>query len=153
MPNDDWAIQLAVRSISLKCIIELWSYSTCNNEQFHTDLRQFIEIHRTELANVFCESQTFKIFVETYNRHFGQCEKVNKIEMFDYLPNMGAVNLKNPHITYYFIEYYGMDALNVPELPMALIFGKWVSCSWKSNPLNFPYIYFFFDLYPKVVQR
>lgn len=126
LPNDDWAKQLAIRSISLKCIIELWSQSECT-KQFHINLKQFIENHKTQLATIFCQTQTFKIFVETYNRHFGQSEKVEKIEMFDYLPNLGAVNLKAPDTTYYFIEYYGMDTLNVPELPMALIFGKWVS--------------------------
>lgn len=65
--------------------------------------------------------------METYNKHITQKEKVDRIETFGYLPIKGEVNLKNPDVNWWYIEYYGLDNMSVPEEPMDIVFGKWVS--------------------------
>lgn len=72
-------------------------------------------------------------------KKFSQKDKVDRIESLTYLPIKGNVNLKNPDVEWYYIEYYGLDTLNVPESPYNIIFGKWVSmrCAFESNVKRF----------------
>lgn len=49
------------------------------------------------------------------------------METFNYLPLKGEVNLKDAVVNWWYIEYYGLDTLNVPEKPLDIVFGKWVS--------------------------
>lgn len=76
--------------------------------------------------------------METYNKHITQKEKVDRIETFGYLPIKGDVNLKNPEVNWWYIEYYGLDNMNVPEEPMDIVFGKWVS--WVGVSFSVPLI-------------
>jgi len=46
---------------------------------------------------------------------------------FSYLPFEGPVKLKNPDITLYYIEYYGLNPNDIPEEPHEYFFGRWVS--------------------------
>lgn len=125
MPNDAAAIRLAGRSISLRCILEQWSHSQQLSE-FHATNQNYIASNANYVADLCSSEKSFRITVETFNRHFSQTEKVEKIETFGYLPATGTVNLKTPQVHWYYIEYYGTDPLNIPEQPLDMIFGRWV---------------------------
>lgn len=126
LPNDDFAKQLVSRSISVRGVIEHWSSGTTDNS-FHQQLKDFVasNIQNPQFKDVL--KSTFRITVESYNRRIQQKDKVNKIETLAYLPFEGDVNLKSPECEYYYIEYYGLDPMNVPEKPEQILFGKWVS--------------------------
>lgn len=49
------------------------------------------------------------------------------IKSFSYLPIAGPVNLKNPDVKLWFMEYYGLEPNNIPDLPYHYYFGRWVS--------------------------
>lgn len=49
------------------------------------------------------------------------------IQSLGFLPFEGKVNLEKPNHEFGFLEDYGMDPNNVPEKPVALYFGRWVS--------------------------
>lgn len=40
------------------------------------------------------------------------------------MPFQGPVNLKNPDVTFQFIEYYGLDPNIAPEKPTRTFFGR-----------------------------
>lgn len=113
---------LASRSMSIRFVMEIWSLSY-EPVTFHEDLRTFST--KPELDHFFNDDQSFKVIVETYNKHFTQKEKVAKIETMDYLRFKGPVNLKNPVNTFCYFEYYGFNPKNVMEVPLT-VFGKWV---------------------------
>ncbi|XP_032598263.1 tRNA (guanine(10)-N2)-methyltransferase homolog isoform X2 [Drosophila grimshawi] len=121
-PNDETALQYASRSVALRSIIELYSHAHTIPE-FHERLRAHVDLHRGEL-NVHFKANSFKVTVETYNKHFSQREKVEKIESMDYLPIAGAVNLKNPLVEWWYLEFWGMDATAVPATPEDILFGR-----------------------------
>lgn len=127
LQDEQSAKQLASRSVSLRCILELWSCSD-NFDLFHTNLQQYCNDY--EKPEIF--DQTFRIIVETYNRHFTQSEKVEKIETLPYLPVRGNCNLKKPQVIWWYIEYYGLDPNDVPAQPDAIIFGRWIADGQRS---------------------
>ncbi|XP_023318558.1 tRNA (guanine(10)-N2)-methyltransferase homolog [Trichogramma pretiosum] len=121
LDSEDDARKIASRSILLRYIIELWAFSTdlsCLNLQLQTQEVELVSTHM---------SSTFKIIVETFGKHFTQKEKIDKIENFKYLPYKGTVSLKDPDKILYYIEYYGLDANNVPEKPENVFFGRWIT--------------------------
>ncbi|XP_055376506.1 tRNA (guanine(10)-N2)-methyltransferase homolog isoform X2 [Condylostylus longicornis] len=124
LPNEEEAKKLASRSVSMRCILELWSYG--KRDEMHSNLKKYIKEHK-ETEQYFCEKLSFKINVETYNKHFTQKEKVQKIENFDYLPLRGKVNLKAPDVEWWYIEFYGMNPKDVPNDPFSTIFARWVA--------------------------
>lgn len=126
LPDEESALKLASRSVSIKCILEYWNSSN-NFEDFHSNLRSYIKTNESTTSQYFREDCSFKIKVETYNKHFSQLEKVQKIETFDYLPLKAKVNLKNPSVEWWYIEYYGLDTLKVPEIPDAILFGRYIA--------------------------
>lgn len=128
MPGDEYALKLASRSVSIRFILEEWS-SASSLDAFHNDLKLFLEenSNNPNVQKTFDRSKSFRITVESYNKHFLQHEKIDKIESVAYIPVLGDVSLKNPEIEWYYIEYYGLDTVNVPEQPEYVIFGKWVS--------------------------
>ncbi|KAL5285491.1 TRMT11 family protein [Megaselia abdita] len=125
LPDEESALKLASRSISLKCILEHWSDSN-NFGDFHSSLKTYLKTNELS-QQYFHKDLSFKITVETYNKHFSQKEKVQKIETFDYLPLKGDVNLKDPSVEWWYIEYYGLDPTKVPETPDAILFGRWIA--------------------------
>lgn len=127
LPGDEFAIQLATRSVAIKYVLEHWSSST-SLEAFHKELKFFLadNSHNSNVQRCFDRSKSFRITVESYNKHFLQKEKIDRIESLDYIPVEGDVSLKNPDVKWYYIEYYGMKSTNVPEQPDHIIFGKWV---------------------------
>lgn len=128
LPNDDFAKQLASRSVSIRCILELWSSAT-NYTDFHQTLRSYIDTHLKDesFAKQFHRDVTFRVTVETYNKHISLKEKVEKIETIAYLPVEGDANLKCPDVEWYYIEFYGLEAMCVPEEPHNILFGKWLA--------------------------
>lgn len=118
--------KIASRSVSLRCILELWAHGNSINSM-HSNAKKFYLENEKCLANIFSADKSFKITVETYNKHFSQKEKVDKIEGFGYLPIHGSVDLKNPDTHWWYIEFYGMDHNNVPPEPIDVIFGKWIT--------------------------
>lgn len=125
-PNEETAIQLASRSILLRCVLELWSHST-SSTVFHNNVRQYISQGENNTAQYFADNSTFKINIETYNKHFTQKEKIDKIETFDYLPLRGQVDLKSPRVEWWNIEFYGLNPQDVPDEPEDFIFGRLVA--------------------------
>ena len=53
----------------------------------------------------------------------------------DYLPLEGRVNLKNPHVEYSYLEFWGLDHNNVPEQPLNIYFGLKIGKQkhWSKN--------------------
>ncbi|EDW34634.1 GL21470 [Drosophila persimilis] len=122
-PNEKTALQYASRSIALRAIFELYSHSNTLPE-FHNRLRSHVDTHHKEIARLFSSDVSFKITVETYNKHFSQREKVEKIETMDYLPIEGTVDLKNPQVEWWYIEFWGLDPKEVPPVPDDILFGR-----------------------------
>lgn len=124
-PNDDIALKFASRSIALRSIFELWSHGL-DYQQYHRNLKDFVQSNVDTIKPYFEETCSFKITVETYNKHFTQKEKIQKIETMDYLPLLGNVDLKAPQVEWWYIEFWGLDPTQVPEQPEDILFGKWV---------------------------
>lgn len=131
LPCDESARKIASRSISIRCILELWSHSK-TVPLLHENVKQYLVKNDELVKPLFTEDQSFKITVETYNKHFTHQEKVDKIEYFDYLPIQGSVNLKTPDTQWWYIEYYGLSPLNIPDEPEDVIFGKWIADGQRS---------------------
>lgn len=113
--------KIASRSVSLRYIVEIWSSGKSFSE-FHENLRNF------SIVPKFTSAETsFKITVETYNKHFKQSDKIGKIETMDYLPLHGRIDLKNPENNFIYFEFWGLDPKNVPELPLEIVFGRWIA--------------------------
>ncbi|KAM7359387.1 tRNA (guanine(10)-N(2))-methyltransferase homolog [Cochliomyia hominivorax] len=125
-PNDEKALKFASRSIGLKCIFELWSHGL-DFEEFHRNLQNYVQNNMENVKTFFHKDCSFKITVETYNKHFTQKEKIEKIETMDYLPLEGNVNLKTPQVEWWYIEFWGLDPTQVPEQPEDILFGKWLA--------------------------
>ncbi|XP_055549847.1 tRNA (guanine(10)-N2)-methyltransferase homolog [Wyeomyia smithii] len=126
LQNDESAKKLASRSMSLRCIFELWSHSK-SFSAFHEQLSGFIQTNRSALDSLFSKDRSFKVTVETYNKHFSQAEKVAKMETMHYLPAEGPVKLNAPDVHYWYLEFWGLDPMDVPEQPLDIMFGKWVA--------------------------
>ncbi|KAJ8675779.1 hypothetical protein QAD02_011565 [Eretmocerus hayati] len=121
LPGEESVRQIASRSVLLRFCIELWDHSKTVKD-LHKNLNAYPKDEMAPYLNT-----TFKVFVETYSKHFTQKEKIDKIEMFNYLPLTGSVNLKNPDTTLFYIEYYGLESNAVPDDPLDLFFGRWIA--------------------------
>lgn len=128
LPDEDAARKLASRSVSIRCILELWAHAD-HFSTFHDTLKCYLDAHGEdiEFESLFAKEKSFKITVETFNRHFTQSEKVQKIETLSYLPVVADVDLKHPQVEWYYIEYYGLDTVNVPQHPLDILFGRWIT--------------------------
>ncbi|XP_004534294.1 tRNA (guanine(10)-N2)-methyltransferase homolog [Ceratitis capitata] len=122
--NDEAAHQFASRSVTLRCIYELWSHSD-TYKNFHEKLRSHIGTSGNVLEPF--TKCSFKIVVETYNKHISQKDKVEKIETLDYLPFQGEVDLKTPEEEWCYIEFYGLDPMAVPKEPEDILFGRLIA--------------------------
>lgn len=110
--------KISSRAISLRFAVEVW----CNENSFttfHEKLKKY------EIDEKF-KTPSFKVRVETYNKHFLLKEKVAKIDAMDYLKLKGPIDLKNPENEFVYFEFWGIDPNNVPENPVEIIFGRLV---------------------------
>lgn len=136
LPNDEFALELAARCASIRSVIEHWaSASAC--DLFHSQLKAYIASHQKDAHFIELYNSSFRITVETFNKRIQQKEKVDKIETLAYLPFNGDINLKNPNIEYFYIEYYEHNPMNLPIQPEHYYFGKWVSFRTKNRFFNF----------------
>lgn len=128
LPNDECAIKLASRSVSIRYILEEWT-SASTLYAFHTDFKQFLSDNETNasIMNNFDVNKTFRITVETFNNTIQHKDKIEKIESLAYMPVQGDVSLTDPNVHWFYIEYYGLDTANIPEQPLQVLFGKWVN--------------------------
>lgn len=117
--NEQQAVNIASRSVLLRFVVEIWA-SGVSYEDFHSNLRNFQveEKYKTE---------SFKFKVETYNRRLKQREKITKIESMSYLPLDGDIKLIDPTHKFIYFEYYGLDTVNIPEVPEEIFMGKLIS--------------------------
>ncbi|XP_011178110.2 tRNA (guanine(10)-N2)-methyltransferase homolog [Zeugodacus cucurbitae] len=122
--NEEAAIQFASRSVSLRSIYELWGHSN-NLKSFHEILQNNIKAKENVMEAY--SKNSFKIVVETYNKHISQKEKVAKIETLEYLPFHGDVDLKTPQTEWCYIEFYGLDPTDVPTEPDDILFGRLIA--------------------------
>lgn len=113
--------KIASRSVSLRYIFEVWS-SGKNYATFHENLKKF-----GPTLDEQCRESSFKVTVETYNKHFKHEEKISKIDSMNYLPLNGKIDLKNPDNDFIYFEFWGLDPQNVPDEPEEIVFGRWVS--------------------------
>lgn len=114
-------LKIASRSVSLKYIIELWGNGS-TYETFHENLKK----HNFNPEEPFLTA-SFRFTVETYNKHIKHSDKIERIESVDYLPFKGKIDLKNPEHKIIYFEFWGMDANNVPAVPVEIALGRWVS--------------------------
>ncbi|XP_034487788.1 tRNA (guanine(10)-N2)-methyltransferase homolog [Drosophila innubila] len=121
-PNEEIALKYASRSVALRSIIELHTHGNTMPE-FHQRLQSHVDRNRGELSEYF-SADSFRVTVETYNKHFSQRQKIDKIEAMDYLPIAGAVNLKEPHVEWWYLEFWGLDPTDVPAEPEDIVFGR-----------------------------
>ncbi|XP_068154318.1 tRNA (guanine(10)-N2)-methyltransferase homolog [Drosophila tropicalis] len=122
-PNDETALQYASRSVALRAIFELYAHGQTLSA-FHERLRNHVETHPAKVEAHFGAKTSFKITVETYNKHFSQREKIEKIETMNYLPLSGPVDLKHPKVEWWYIEFWGLDPTAVPPVPDDILFGR-----------------------------
>lgn len=110
--------KLASRALSLKYAFEVWANDKTIHG-FHEKLKCF------NYDPIFAKS-SFKVHVESYNKHFSMKEKVLKIDSLDYLKFEGKIDLKNPQNEFVYFEFWGMDPMDVPSEPEQVAFGRWV---------------------------
>lgn len=123
LPNENDAIRIASRSVTMRYIIELWGGAT-SMEDLHTELKSMPESKILQ----YCEEHlSFKVKVECYGNSQTAAEKVEKIDTFNYLPLKGKVKLKNPDVTFNLIEYWGMEPNNLPSKPYNVFFGRLIA--------------------------
>ncbi|XP_022666729.1 tRNA (guanine(10)-N2)-methyltransferase homolog, partial [Varroa destructor] len=73
-------------------------------------------------------NDTFKFEVEAFGkRKIPRCDKIAKMELFDFLPFTGDIDLQQPIWTYHIIEYYGQENNCVPNQPFKVFFGRQVA--------------------------
>lgn len=117
---------LASRAVGLRSVLKLWGAG-----RTIPALHQSVKAYPTDMIKPFLSrDKSFRVEVTTFNRTFSMKDKVDKIEMFDYLPVEGPVNLKNPDHVLHYVEDYGLDPNNAPETPYYCYFGLWVSHEW-----------------------
>lgn len=125
LPSTEHALKLVSRSVAIKCVLEHWADAP-TYPQFHSQLNEYIDVNRESEAFKRLQSATFRITVETFNKHIQQKQKIEKIETLTYLPFTGSIALKNFEQEYLYIEFYGLDPNNVPAEPDHILFGRWV---------------------------
>jgi tRNA (guanine10-N2)-methyltransferase len=113
--------KIASRSMSLRYIVEVYSTGK-SYASFHENLKKYCS---TQFDPNLLD-QSFRVTVDTYNKHFGHSEKIDRIETMTYLPLTGKIELKNPENNFIYFEHYGMDPINVPAEPEEILFGRWV---------------------------
>nr|CAH0109655.1 unnamed protein product [Daphnia galeata] len=127
MPSEECAVKLMKRCVTVRSIIELWAQST-TKEHLDNQLKTL----PAEFTSYFKKENKFKVVVDIFNKVISQEEKIKKIESFSYLPILGSANLKNPDVTYYYYEFFGLDAGRIPENPFNYFFGRWISDSERT---------------------
>jgi len=128
LPESD-VRKIASRSVSLRYVVQIWSHSN-NLADFH----EGIKAATPEILKSFAPDKSFKIVVETFNKHFTQQEKVAKIESLS-VPFIGPIDLKNPQTRCIYFEHFGLDTVNIPPQAEEVVFGLWL-CDGQREMIN-----------------
>lgn len=120
--------KIASRSVSLRYVMEIYGEGK-NYDTFHEHLRQF-KLVDTKLLS---PESSFRITVETFNKHIKHNEKIQRIESMDYLPLNGRIDLKNPESNLIYYEFWGSDPKTVPHHPEEIVFGRWVNFLFSTS--------------------
>lgn len=77
LPDENAVHKIASRAVSLRFCLELWAQGKRKE-----DLDKSLKTYSTRNSEIFIgDRRSFKIVVETFCKHFSQCEKVDKIEV------------------------------------------------------------------------
>lgn len=122
LESDEDALKIASRSVTLRSVIKLWG-SGESLDALHADIKS----QPSHVIESCLDShRSFSVQVETFNKTLTMKEKVEKIELFNYLPAKGPIRLQDPDVRLYYIEYYGVKGNEIPESPYNMYFGVWV---------------------------
>lgn len=81
LPDESTVYQIASRAVSLRFCLELWAQGK-QIQDLHNSLNAYVVEHSESFVG---DKRSFKIIVETFCKHFSQCEKVDKIEVSRYI--------------------------------------------------------------------
>lgn len=82
-------------------------------------------------------------------------QKVNQLspcQALDFLPFQGKVNLKDPDHTFCLLEDYGLDPNDIPEEPLYIYFGRFVS-EHLQHYISFRQVFILFVFSVKVIVQ
>uniref|UniRef100_T1I037 tRNA (guanine(10)-N(2))-methyltransferase TRMT11 n=2 Tax=Rhodnius prolixus TaxID=13249 RepID=T1I037_RHOPR len=121
--GDDSVKKIAERSVLLRYAIDLWAVSSTKDK-----LDSYLRLLPKDIISPYTRPDTsFKIKVEIFGNSQTQREKVEKIESFSYLPLSGPVKLKNPDVSFQYIEFFALEQKQFPLKPEKYFFGRLVA--------------------------
>ncbi|XP_075675803.1 tRNA (guanine(10)-N(2))-methyltransferase TRMT11 [Dermatophagoides pteronyssinus] len=122
--NDEAALlNVFNRIILATSLFECW-VSSLDFDEFIDEVNNCKQIH-----NDYYRNCSFRIQVEAFGRKISQQQKIERIERLSGLPLKGKIRMINPDVTFYYMEYYGLNPNRQPEKPYQILFGKWITDS------------------------
>ena len=112
LPTISAALQICARSISTKFCVQLWA----EGNSINLCLATLAIFPFGEHKKLFIKESSYKIHVESYMKKLSLKDKVSKIENITCLPVLGSVNLKDPEVTFAYMEFSGLDTQSLAVL-------------------------------------
>lgn len=122
--DEDTLRKVFNRIILATSLFECWISSNDLN-QFINEINNCLQIKNDE----YYQNCSFRIQVEAFGRKISQSQKIERIERLSGLSLKGPIRMTNPDVTFYYMEYYGLNPNIQPELPYQILFGKWIANS------------------------
>uniref|UniRef100_A0A8C5MH21 tRNA (guanine(10)-N(2))-methyltransferase TRMT11 n=1 Tax=Leptobrachium leishanense TaxID=445787 RepID=A0A8C5MH21_9ANUR len=123
LPSEEMARKLMKRTVCAKSVFELWAHGKSMEE-----LKQSLERYPLEsMVSYLQPNSTYKISIHTFNKTLSQKEKLNKIDVLEFVPFRGKVNLQNAEHIFYLLEDYGPEPNNPRKEPLQIFFGRWIA--------------------------
>ena len=119
LPTISAALQICARSISTKFCVQLWA----EGNSINLCLATLATFSFGEHKKLFIKESSYKIHVESYMKKLSLKEKVSKIENITCLPVLGSVNLKDPEVTFAYMEFSGLNNNHLSVEPSKVMFG------------------------------
>eukprot|EP00092_Neocalanus_flemingeri_P037247 GFUD01040564.1.p1 GENE.GFUD01040564.1~~GFUD01040564.1.p1 ORF type:complete len:475 (+),score=188.80 GFUD01040564.1:50-1426(+) len=119
LPTVSDALKICARSVSTKFCVQLWAEGI--SVKHCLDNLAIFPFH--EHKKLFDKESSYKVHVESYMRKLSQEDKVARIENITCLPVMGPVRLKDPDVTFAYMEFSGLDNNQLSEEPVKVMFG------------------------------
>ena len=129
LPNISAALQICARSISTKFCVQLW----VEGNSVKQCLANLATFPFSEHKKLFNEQSSYKVHVESYMRKLSLKDKVARIENITCLPVMGPVNLKDPDVTFAYMEFSGLDNNQLSVEPVKVMFGLQVGIGQRER--------------------
>lgn len=115
-------MKIMSRTVLVKSAYELWAKSKTVPD-LHAQLKKLPK----SLIEPYCGTDvSFRILVESFGKKMHKDYKVQRIEELEFLSFEGSIRLNDPDHSFLFMEYYGSDRNNAPEMPFRLFFGRWL---------------------------